>query len=69
MTWRRLLPEKLTVAQLLTQFFVLHRTRVHCDFHNLTHTLSYTFFSPPVFCSHIYFSLNIITIRALQTPC
>ena len=47
----------------------------HYNFqNNLTHTLSANFFSPPIFCSHIYYSLNNITITAhmfsaLQTPC
>jgi len=42
--------------------------------HSLTHTLSPNSFSPPIFCSHTYSSLNNITITAhmfsaLQTPC
>jgi len=47
----------------------------HYNFHHrLTHTLSANFFSPPIFCSHIYYSLNNITITAhmfsaLQKPC
>ena len=35
-------------------------TYVHSNFHHsLTHTLSRNYFSPPIFCSHIYSSLNI----------
>jgi len=42
--------------------------------HSLTHTLSPNFFSPPIFCSHIYSTLNNIIIRAhmfiaFQTSC
>jgi len=54
---------------------LLHNTSVHYYFHySPTHTLSPNPFSPPTFCSHIYFSLNntAITARmfsALQTQC
>jgi len=34
------------------------------DSHPLTHTLSPNSFSSPIFCFHIYFSLNNITITA-----
>jgi len=76
MTWRRFLPEKLTVAQLFIQFPVFHKnTSVHYYFHHSpTHTLSPNSFSPPPFCSHTYSSLNNIPImahmfNALQLQC
>ena len=54
---------------------LLQNTWVHYYFHHsLTHTLSPNSFSPPIFCSHTYSSLNNITITAhmfsaLQTTC
>jgi hypothetical protein len=54
---------------------LLQNMSVHYNFHHsLTHTLSPNFFSPPIFCSHIYSSLNNIMITghmfsAPQTPC
>ena len=75
MSQRKVLPKKLTVAQQLFQFLVFYRTcRIISFLHSLTHTLSANFFSPPIFCSHIYYSLNNITITAhmfseLQKPC
>jgi len=43
----------------------LQNTLVHYYFHHsLTHTLSPNIFSPPIYCSHIYSSLNNITIMA-----
>ena len=54
---------------------LLQNMWVHYHFNqSLTHTLSPNFFSPPVFCSHIYSPLNNITIMAhmfsaLQTSC
>jgi len=46
----------------------------YCFHDSLTHRLSTNFFSPPIFRSHIYYSLNNITITArmfsaLQMPC
>ena len=54
---------------------LLQNTLVHYYFyHSLTHTLSANFCSPPIFCSHIYSSMNNIavrahTIRTLQMRC
>ena len=75
MSQRKVLPKKLTVAQLQIQFTFLQNMWVHCNFHHsLTHILSPNSFITPIFCSHIYSSLNNITITAhmfsaLQTPC
>ena len=76
MSQRTVLPKKLTVAQLFIQFPVFSRTcgLITTFNHSLTHTLSPNFFSPPIFCSHIYSSLNNITITAhmfsaLQMAC
>ena len=75
MLQKKILPDKLTVVQLLIQFLVFYKTWSHYCFHrSLTHAFSANYFSPPIFCSHIYYSLNNITITehmfsALQTPC
>ena len=45
--------------------WLLHNTWDHSHFHHsLTHTLSHNFFCPPIFCSHIYSSLNNFAITA-----
>jgi ribosomal protein L30E len=55
--------------------WLLHNTSVHYNFHHsLTHTLSPNSFGPPIFCSHIYSSLNNIAttahmFSAFQTTC
>jgi len=77
MSWKRVLPEKLTVAQLLIQLPVFYTT---CQFITISTTASLTpshpipLVHPPIFCSHTYSSLHNITITvhmfsALQMQC
>ena len=67
MLQRTVLPEKLTVAQLLIQFPVFYTTH---QFITISPTASLTpshlisLAHPPTFCSHIYSSLNNIVITA-----
>jgi len=74
MSHRNVLPKNLSCSSTHSNPCFLQNMSVHYNFHHsLTHTLSPNFFSAPIFCSHIFSSLNItITAHmfsALQTPC
>ena len=76
MSWRRVLPEKLSADQLLIQFLVFYKTCQHGSSLLFSQQLDthLIFSSPTPFCSHIYSSLNNIPIMAhmfgaLQLQC